>query len=187
MSKYEIIVTLFTVIYGLMLTDLFASLHRLIRSRKIVKWNWLPLLASWYLFLLIIKNWWDLAIPENNLTEYSIIYFVAYGHLLILLYLLASAVLPDKIQKKSIDLKEYYFQNHRYFWGLMTAVGLISILFSVITTVIQDSPLNMYNVIANIIFLLLTITLAISKRYWIHSILLIFFTIINLLEIAQNI
>ncbi len=187
MSKFEIIITLFTIIYGLMLTDLFASLHKLIRARKTIKWHWLPLLASWYLFLLIIKNWWDLAIPENNLKEYGIIYFVVYGHLLILLYLLVSAALPDEIQKKGINLKEYYFQNHRYFWGLMTAVGLISIMIHVVIGIIQASSINIYNVIANMVFLLLTVLLAINKRYWIHSILLIFFTIITLLEILQNI
>ncbi|MCD4771983.1 MAG: hypothetical protein K8R41_01220 [Bacteroidales bacterium] len=187
MSKNEIVVALFTVVYGLMLTDLFASLHKLIKARKIVKWHWFPLLASWYLFLLIIKNWWDMAIPDNNLKEYSIISFVVSGHFLILLYLLVSVVLPDNIQKKGVNLKEYYFQNHRYFWGLMTVVGLISILIYVVPKLIQSSPLNMYNIIANIIFLLLTILLAISKRYWIHSVLLVFFTIINLLEIAQNI
>lgn len=187
MSKFEILVTLFTIVYGLMLTDLFASLHKLIRARKTVKWHWFPLLASWYLFLLIIKNWWDLAIPENNLKEYSIIFFVVYAHLLLIFYLLISVVLPDKIQKKGINLKEYYFQNHRYFWGLMTAVGLISILISVIPKLIQASPLNMKNIIANIIFLLLTILLAISKRYWIHAVLLIFFAIITLLGIVQRI
>lgn len=187
MSKFEIIVTLFTIIYGLMLTDLFASLHKLIRVRKTVKWNWLPLLAAWYLFILIIKNWWDLAIPEDNLKEYSIIFFVAYGHLLIIFYLLVSVALPDEIQKKGINLKEYYFQNHRYFWGLMCAVGLISVLTSVISKLLQDSPLNMHNIIANGIFLLFTILLAISKRYWLHSVILIIFIIIAVLEIIQNI
>lgn len=187
MSKFEIIVTLFTIVYGIMLTDLFASLHKLIRVRKTVKWHWFPLLASWYLFLIIIKNWWDLAIPENNLKEYSIVFFVVYGHLLLLFYLLVSVVLPDKIQKKGINLKEYYFQNHRYFWGLMTAVGLISILITVIPKLIEASPLNIKNIIVNIIFLLMTILLAISKRYWIHFVLLVFFTLITILGIVQRI
>lgn len=52
-----------------MLTDLFTSLHKLMRARKIVKWNWLPLLTSWY--LLILKNWWAMAISGNNNVQHT--------------------------------------------------------------------------------------------------------------------
>ena len=187
MSKFEIIVTLITIVYGIMLSDLFTSLHKLIRARKIVKWNWLPVLNLWYLFLLILKNWWSLAISGNNIKEYNIISFLVYGHVMILLYLLVSVVLPDKIQKKGINLKEYYFQHHRYYWGLMAAVGLISTLNSIVPQLINSSPLNMSNIIAFIIFLSLTIILIISKRFWIHSVLLISFTIILLIEIISKI
>lgn len=187
MSKFEIIATLLTIVYGLMMSDLFKSLHKLIRARKIVKWNWLPLLTSWYLFLIIIKNWWSMAIPKDNPEGYNIITFLAYGHLMILLYLLISVVLPDKIQKKGINLKEYYFQNHRYFWGLMAAVSLISILISLVPKLINSSPLNMPNIIAFIIYLSLTFVLVISRKYWVHSVLLILFILITLLEIVQKI
>ena len=37
MSKYDIVVTLFTIVYGLAITDLFLSFHKLIRSEKQVK------------------------------------------------------------------------------------------------------------------------------------------------------
>jgi len=187
MSKYEILINLFTVVYGILLMDLFASLHKIIRARRIIKWHWLPLLSSWYLFLLIIKNWWDIAIPEVALKEYSIIRFVVYGHLLFLIFLLVSTVLPDDVKKRGICLKEYYFQNHRYFWGLMSIVGLISILNSEVPKIIHDSPINMYNIIANMFFLSLTVLLALIKKYWVHSVLLIFFTIITLIEIVQAI
>ncbi len=38
---------------------------------------------------------------------------VAYGHLLFLLFLLVSTALPDVAQGEKVDLKEYYFENHR--------------------------------------------------------------------------
>jgi hypothetical protein len=187
MSKFEIIVTLFTLVYGLMLANLFTSLHKLIRARKIVKWNWIPLLSSWYLFLIILKNWWSLVISENILKEYDIISFLVYAHVMFLLYLSVSVVLPDKIQKKGVNLKEYYFQHHRYYWGLMAAASLISVLISIIPKLIHSSPLNMPNIIVFIISFSLTILLAISKRYWIHSVLLIFFTLMILLDIVSKI
>jgi len=43
----------------------------------------------------------------------NIFFFVAYGHLLFLLFLLLSTALPDVAQGEKVDLKEYYFENHR--------------------------------------------------------------------------
>ena len=111
MSKNDIIVTFFTIIYGLMLADLFLSLHYLIKAKEKVKWHWLPLLASWYLFLIILKNWWELYSMQNAAESMNIYFFVAYGHLSLLLFLLAFTVLPDVVEKKGIELKSYYFNK----------------------------------------------------------------------------
>lgn len=187
MNNFDIIVTLFTIVYGLILTDLFASLHRLLRVWKKVKWNLLPLLTAWYLFLLIIKNWWDLAIPDGSNYDCSVLYFIAYGHLMILLYLLVSAALPDKVEENGVDLKNYYFNNHRYFWSLMAGVGLLSLLISVFQQISVNSTVNIYNLIANLIFLLLTILLIIIQKIWFHYMMIILFLFITILEILQHI
>ena len=143
MSKLEIIATLITIVFGLMLADLFSSLHKLIKARKIVKWHWLPLLNAWYLFIIILKNWWSL----TSIEEYSMIKFLAFAHILILLYLSVSIVLPDKIQNNGINLKEYYFQHHKYYWGLMTAALFGSMLISIVTELVHSEPLNKLNII----------------------------------------
>jgi hypothetical protein len=183
MSKFEIIATLITIVFGLMLANLFTSLHKLIKSRKIVKWHWLPLLNTWFLFILILTNWWSLI----SIEEYNMVKFLAYGHLLILLYLSGSIVLPDKIQKKGINLKEYYFQHHRYYWGLMAAFILISKMISIVTKLINSSSLDIPNIIIFMIYFSLNILLAISRRYWIHSVVLIFFTLMIVFEIVSKI
>ena len=87
----------------------------------------MPLLAAWYLFLIILKNWWDLAFFQNNSDWINIIFFLAYGHLLVLIFLSVSTVLPDDNQQNGIDLIDYYFKNHRYFWGLMSSVVVVSL------------------------------------------------------------
>lgn len=187
MSKYEIIVTLFTIVYGLMLTDLFASLHRLLRAGKKVAWNWLSPAAAWYLLLLILKNWWDLALPEKELEVYSILTFLVYGHMLVLLYLSVSAVLPDKVGSEGVSLKKYYFGYHRYFWGLMAAVIIFALGIRLLQDHLQGVPLNATNLIANGIVILLTLLLAISRKYLLHAVILILFIAVTLLEIIQKI
>ena len=185
MSKYDIVITLFTIVYGLMLTDLFLSFHKLIRARKTVKWHWLPLLAAWYLFLTILKNWWGLSPLQSSTDSMNIYFFIAYGHLLFLTFLLVSAALPDVIEKNGIDLKRYYFKNHRYFWGLMSSVVVLSILINFIKRFHQLDPSVIFTLLAVIILPILTITLAISKRYWVHSTILVILVIGIVFEIIR--
>lgn len=166
-----------------MLTDLFLSFHKLIRHRKSVKWHWLPLLAAWYLFLIILKNWWDLAFMQDSSDWMNIFFFIAYGHLLFLIFLAVSTALPDELDRNDIDLKSYYFRNHRYFWGLMSSVVFISLSISVIKQIHMGNSVNILNISANSLFIILTIILAISKRYWVHSGILIFLVIQIVLEI----
>ena len=183
MSKYDIVITLFTIIYGLMLTDLFLSFHKLIRSGKIVKWHWLPLLAAWYLFLIILKNWWDLASIQGSTDWMNISFFIAYGHLLLLIFLLVSSALPDAVDNSGIDLKIYYFKNHRYFWGLMASVVFLSIFIGFIKKIHQSHQINTSNILSIGIFMFLLGILAISKKYWVHSVILVLLVIQVIIEI----
>ena len=186
MPKYDIIITLFTIVYGLMLTDLFLSFHKLINSRKNVKWHWLPLLTAWYLFLIILKNWWDLSSFQNSADSMNIYFFIAYGHLLFLLFLLVSTALPDVIDKKGVELKNYYFKNHRYFWGLMTSVVVLSMAIAFFKRIDNLNQVDISSLLALGIFIVLLIVLAISKRYWVHAVLLVLFVIETIIEILNK-
>lgn len=186
MSHFEIAYTMITIVYGLMLTDLFASVHRLIRSRNLVKWHWLPLLASWYVFLVILKNWWGISFSQDAEHWNNFFSFLAYGHLLVLIYLLVSSVLPDSIPATGIDLKQYYFSNHRYFWGIMSATFLVALIISLSASLIQGNQINIINVLLNVVFLFLTLALSIWKNFWVHSIFLLFFVIEVIAEIMLN-
>lgn len=187
MSKYDIVITLFTIMYGLMLTELFLSVHKLIRARKIVKWHWLPLLAAWYLFLTILSNWWDLAAFQGKTDWMNIYFFIAHGHLLFLFFLLVSTALPDVVDKKGCDLKSYYFENHRYFWGLMTSVVVLSLAINFFKVARPLAALDILPILAaSIFFIILLLVLAISKKYWVHSILLILLVIGILFEIMRK-
>jgi len=169
-----------------MLTDLFLSFHKLIRYRKIVKWHWLPLLAAWYLFLIILKNWWELAFFQESSDWMNIFYFIAYGHLLVLIFLLVSTALPDDIQKNGVELKAYYFENHRYFWGLMSTVVLVSLSIDIIKRFHIEGSFNIINILGNSIFIFLTIIMAITKKYWVHAIILFLLVIQIILELFNK-
>lgn len=173
MTKYEIVITLFTIIYGLMLADLFFSFHKLVRSRRVVKWHWLPVVSAWYLFVVILKNWWDLASLQGMADAMNIYFFVAYGHLLFVIFLLVSTALPDSVPVGGVNLKTYYFDNHRYFWGLMSLVVVISLMIAFVQQIGNQGPTNLVNLVAVCLFLALLLTLSLCRRYWVHAVLLV--------------
>jgi len=112
-------------------------------------------------------------------------FFLAYGHLLVLIFLAVSTVLPDDIQKNGIALKEYYFSNHRYFWGLMSTIGFVAISIRLFKNYQLGKTISYINILANSIFIWLTLTLAISKRYLVHSVIIIILVVGILLAIVH--
>lgn len=187
MTQHELIITFFTIIYGIFLTDLFLSFHKLIRDKKKVKWHWLPILAAWYLFLVILKNWWDVLLIEQTADTLNLYVFIAYGHLMLLLFLLVSNVLPDNVEETGVDLKKYYFDNHRYFWGLMLGVLILLVAIRLIKhmdNLALINPLNM--LVTSGSFMVFLLILIISKKYWVHASILVLFVIENILEIIAK-
>ncbi len=162
-----------------MLTDLFLSLHRLIRARRQVRWHWLPLLAAWYLFLTILRNWWDLASFEGSGDWVNIYYFVAYGHLALVIYLLVSVALPDRIGTDTVDLREYYFTHHRYSWALLGVATLLALVINAIKRYGMTGALGVPvpALVGSAVYLALCALLSISRRAWLHQVLLVIFVL----------
>lgn len=186
MSQFQIVFTLITIVYGLVITDLFSSLHKLIRARKKVKWHWLPVATAWYVLHIILKNWWNLTSTAGSSHWNNIITFLLYAHLMILLFLLVSACLPDSVPEAGVDLKTYYLQNHKYIWGLMCGIIIMGILISSFRISLTGEQLNTSYYITNGIILLLTAWLSLNRKIIFHSIVIILFITALLAEVLLN-
>lgn len=177
---------LITIVYGLMLTDLFASLHRLIRNRRLVRWHWLPLLAAWYVLLILLKNWWDLPFSQDSQRWQHLLVFLAYGHMLVLWYLVVSTVLPDEVPAAGLDLKEFYFRNHRVLWLLMALVLALSQAITLGSSLAEGEVIRVSSLLSAAVYLLFVLSLAAWKNYRLHAVLLPVFVLEILLEILHR-
>ncbi len=186
MSSGENISTLITIICGLMLTELFASMHRLIRNRRRVKWHWIPLLAAWYVLLVVLKNWWGLVFQAGEEFWGSGWMFFYYAHLLFLVYLAASAVLPDEIPEDGWNLKEFYLENRRHFWGLLAMLNLLLLLKTVLGPAFSEDPLSLVPILANTLMLAIHWSLAWVKRIWYHAVVVVLLIGLVVSEVLQQ-
>ena len=105
-----------SIIVGVAVADQLTSLHRLLKRRREVRWDWLLLWVATLVLLTQIQIWWTLAGQRQG--PITIGAFLPLIVELILLFLLAAASLPDEAGAESPDLKRYYKEQGRYIWSL---------------------------------------------------------------------
>lgn len=161
-----------TIVLAVAFADMAASLHRLLRARKRVKWHPLPLAVALFVLLTLATVFFELW----NLTR---IEHVSYFQLVWLLapqfvyFLAASAALPDKVPDEGLDLLAWYMGERRY---LMAVFGLAMVLDAVGATldgwpVFSTHPEFFwgYFVPANLAAFTLLGTMWVSRRVWLQG------------------
>ena len=112
MGTFEYITALIAVVIGLAIADLATSLHRLLRSRSAVRWNWVSPVAALVILTELFNLWWQ----WRGFTGSTMGDVAPYFASLILLFLAASVTLPDVVPEDGIDLGRYFDDNRKYFW-----------------------------------------------------------------------
>lgn len=116
-----------SLIVGLAVADQLNSMHRLLKRRSAVRWDWLSLWVAALILLTQVQVWWGLAgEPAGSV---SIGEFLPTLMTLIILFLLAAASLPDEVPVEGVDLKSFYQQQHPYIWSLYSlALGWLTLV-----------------------------------------------------------
>lgn len=138
MTPFEYVLPMVSILVGLAIGDLSMSVHRLLRARRRVRWDWLALAAAALVVLLILEFWW--AFHGMGQAEVWTHYwaFLVLAAALITMFLLASAALPDEVPDDGIDLAAYYDENRRYFWILFAVFTALAFVLDLL--VYTDAP-----------------------------------------------
>jgi hypothetical protein len=117
MDTFEYITAIVAVMIGLAIADMATSLHRLLRHRKVVRWDWVAPVAALMILAELFNLWWQ----WHGFTGKTIGEVVPYFAELILIYLAACITLPDEVPANGIDLGHYFDENRTYFWFVYPA------------------------------------------------------------------
>ena len=107
-----------TIVLAIALTDLIQSSHRLIRARRRVKWDVLPLMVAFFVYLSVLSEFFSLW-GELGGQSFSFIDLVGLMVVPTFVALLAFAVLPDEVPAEGLDLTAFYLENRRYVVALL--------------------------------------------------------------------
>lgn len=155
-------VTLISIIVGIGLTEMFGNLHRLLRHRAQVTWDWLPITWAVALLLLVINYWW--AIYQDIIGINQLGSAAELGLILvhpIILFLLTASVLPNFGTARKWDLRRYYDDNRRAF--IFTFV-LYQCVTSTVALTLGTMGWNAASLIRASILLLLILALVVNRR-----------------------
>lgn len=125
MSAFEFLLVFLTFILGLAVSDLCVSLNRLLEAGAKVRWDWLSPLAAIVALLKIITQWWEWFGAERFAqgVTFDMFFLLVIGA--VLLFLLAAAALPDRVEEDGVDLRAHYGRSSRRYWLLFAAHYLV--------------------------------------------------------------
>ena len=160
-----------SIILGVGITDELMSLHRLMRARKRVRWDWAVPVLALLVLLTIIQIWWSMQNMHGPLTIGDYLPLIV---LLILLFLLAAAVLPDEVPAEGLDLKSWYDENGAYIWTLFAAaLGCVSVTRLLAEPGTRTSLSRLLDAFAaDLVILALMVSLIFVRPRWWHAIAL---------------
>ena len=170
MDAFTYLSVLISIILGLAITQLLQGARALVIARRRVRVfgpsvQWVGLLL-----LLAVQSWWAMF----GLQYHRDWTFIAFGIVLlqvILLYMLASLVLPDFPPYTSIDLRAHYFEHVVWFYGLAVLLLVVSLIKDLL---INGHLPGAFNVAFHLVFIVVWAGAAATRREAYHRFVPIF-------------
>jgi len=125
-DAFSYLSVLLSIIIGLGVTQLLTGVGRIIRNRDRVQVDWLPLLWVALLLVVFVQVWWS-SFGLRNYRDWTFASFLVVLLQTGTLYLMAAVLLPEQIDE-SPSLAAHYERQHRWFFGLLVAALVISVL-----------------------------------------------------------
>ena len=142
MDAFSYLSVLLSIIIGLGMTQILTAVGRLIRHRDRVTMDWLPLLWAAVMLIVFVQVWWS----SFGLRQFRNWTFV--GFLLVLaqtctLYLMSAVILPEQVDEARTDLAAHYQRQQRWFFSLLLATLVVSVLKDQVINGHWPSALNL--------------------------------------------
>lgn len=161
-----------TIVLAVAFADMAASLHRLLRARRLVKWHPLPLAVALFVLLTLITVFFELWILTRieRVTYFQLVWLLTPQFVY---FLAASSVLPDEVPDEGLDLLDWYMAEKHYLFAIF---GL-ALLLDAIGAVVDGWPIFMshpkffwgFFIPANLATFALIGLMWFARKPWVHG------------------
>ncbi len=175
-SPFEYVTVLISIILGLGITQVLTGIADLIHQSNRVKLYWPHVLWVIVILILHIQDWWA-TYDLRSEASWSLGIFLFVMIYPIILFILARLLFPFGLQEGTVDLRTFYFENHRKIFLFGSVLPLLSILDALL---VRDMWIDTQWL--KLFFPALLLIMCIRKKptaEWVHQfIALAFFTIL---------
>lgn len=168
MDAFDYLSVLVSIILGLAITQILQGFRDLMQARTRLRTYWPSLLWAIMLLVVCVQEWWAL-FGWRDFQPWTFFGFSLVLAQVVATYLAAALVLPDVRGDEAIDLRTYYYANHRWFF----AMGGLTVAISISKDWLLSGkpPWPASNFIAQLIFVAIFATCAITTRERAHKLL----------------
>ena len=145
MQAFEYLSVLLSIVLGLGITQLLTGFGRWLEQRHTFRAY--PPAIAWAAFLLLVhvQTWWTMFGMSGN-DDWNFLQFTAVLLQPIILFLLAVIVFPGP-QARTSDLRQNFHDQRRWFFGLLIAVLVASLLKDVTRGELPDAANLLFHAI----------------------------------------
>jgi hypothetical protein len=166
MDQFSYVVGLLSIITGLALSDMGISLHRLLKRRSKVQWDWLTLAIAGYVAFVIVRFWYQVWSIRGFPGVTGLLFFLGIIAENFVLFLVPASSLPDEddLGKGLVDLRAFQQQNSTYLWRLFLLFTVMWAAHGVFFAVEARQVVNLKMVLIFLVPLLLATALGFVRK-----------------------
>ena len=150
MEAFSYLSVLISIILGLAITQILQGLRGLVIARHRIVPYWPAMAWAGLLLLINVQSWWAMY-GMHRRQQWTFLEFAMVLLQVTVLYMLAALVLPDFQAGERTNLRQHYFEQARWFYGLAVALLIVSLLKDV---VIDGHLPNATNVVFHLVFMI---------------------------------
>ncbi|HSM97323.1 MAG TPA: hypothetical protein VLT91_14865, partial [Rhizomicrobium sp.] len=126
MTPFDYLSVLNSIVLGLGLTQLLSGFASMMRSRRRVRMYWPVPVQMAAIFLITVQLWWALFSLQYE-RHWNFAQFLVVLMQPVSVYLCAALITPDFTGNETIDLREAYFSESRWFFASILFVVAASV------------------------------------------------------------
>ncbi|HEY8003019.1 MAG TPA: hypothetical protein VIE16_02260 [Phenylobacterium sp.] len=173
MTRFEYVAIFYGIVVAMAIETVLVSLQRLLAARKRVRWHWMAPATAVNASLVTLGQFWILWGDRDQWTgTFSFFQFLPFGISLFFMFLTAAATLPDEVPAEGVDLKAFYFDNRRHYWGLVAAYFAFNVLLNLVSLA-RFGPNEVWRhnirwLVGDFVAIGIAAPLIIFRAYWVH-------------------
>ena len=185
MEFFGHIKTIISMILGIAIGRLLNESVKFIQHPGRVRYYWIHLLWSFYLFLVMIHFWWW-EYTLNTIRKWSFTEYLFVVMYTVIYFLLSSLQYPADVNDYANDFRNYYYSRRKWFFSLLSLSFLVDIVDTLMKGHVYFMQLMPFYAIKMITHLIICLCCIFSKTVRLHVFTVIYFILFEVFFIITR-